>query len=114
MTQTGNGGSKTGMMRSFATFFILSSATAVQVALRSNPCLNNEDVFFPDPEGEQDFVGNNPMLFLPVDCSWFYECVDGSVVGHMECPDGLLWNQDLLICDWNAECNIDGTRTKLI
>jgi len=92
LTQTGNGGGKTGKMRSFASFFILSSATAVQVALRSNPCLNNEDVFFPDPE----------------DCSWFYECVDGSVVGHMECPDGLPWNQDLLICDWNAECNIDG------
>ena len=50
------------------------------------------------------------MLSLHVDCSWFYECVDGHVVGHMECPDGLLWNQDLLICDWNAECNIDGTR----
>ena len=26
----------------------------------------------------------------------------------MKCPDGLLWNQDLLICDWNSNCNVDG------
>jgi len=58
--------------------------------VRANPCQNNEDVYFPDPE----------------DCGRFYMCVDGSVVGHMSCPDGLLWNTDLLTCDWprNVEC----------
>ena len=35
-------------MKSLAILF-LSSATGVVV--RSNPCQNNEDVFFPDPEG---------------------------------------------------------------
>jgi len=60
------------------------------VVVRANPCQNNEDVYFPDPE----------------DCGRFYMCVDGSVVGHMNCPDGLLWNSDLLTCDWprNVEC----------
>ena len=33
-------------------------------------------------------------------------CVDGSVVGHMSCPDDLLWNNNLLTCDWprNVDC----------
>merc|ERR1712088_466724 len=70
-----------GKMRSFETFILLCAAAVVR-ANRFNPCLNNEDVFFPDP----------------ADCSSFYECVDGLVVGHTKCPDGLLWNQDLLTC----------------
>merc|ERR1712212_876010 len=72
-------------MRSFAIIFL--SAAAV---VRANPCQNNEDVYFPDPE----------------DCGRFYMCVDGEVVGHMSCPEGLLWNTDVLTCDWprNVEC----------
>merc|ERR1712212_1068502 len=72
-------------MRGLAIIFL--SAAAV---VRANPCQNDEDVYFPDPE----------------DCGRFYMCVDGSVVGHMNCPDGLLWNADLLTCDWprNVEC----------
>merc|ERR1712212_340471 len=72
-------------MRGLAIIFL--SAAAV---VRANPCQNDEDVYFPDPE----------------DCGRFYMCVDGSVVGHMSCPDGLLWNADLLTCDWprNVEC----------
>merc|ERR1712032_300611 len=75
-------------MRGLAIIFL--SAAAV---VRANPCQNDEDVYFPDPE----------------DCGRFYMCVDGSVVGHMSCPDGLLWNTDLLTCDWprNVECNLD-------
>merc|ERR1719239_856425 len=72
-------------MRGLAIIFL--SAAAV---VGANPCQNDEDVYFPDPE----------------DCGRFYMCVDGSVVGHMSCPDGLLWNTDLLTCDWprNVEC----------
>merc|ERR1712032_1499563 len=65
-------------MRGLAIIFL--SAAAV---VRANPCQNDEDVYFPDPE----------------DCGRFYMCVDGSVVGHMSCPDGLLWNTDLLTCN---------------
>merc|ERR1711936_457425 len=77
----------TGKMRGLAITFLSAAAL---VAVRANPCQNNEDVYFPDPE----------------DCGRFYMCVDGSVVGHMNCPDGLLWNSDLLTCDWprNVEC----------
>merc|ERR1711971_311410 len=76
-----------GKMRGLTTIIFLSAAAAV---VRSNPCQNDVDVYFPDPE----------------DCGRFYMCVDGSVVGHMSCPDGLLWNNELLTCDWprNVEC----------
>merc|ERR1711874_790338 len=77
----------TGKMRGLAIIFLSAAALVV---VRANPCQNNEDVYFPDPE----------------DCGRFYMCVDGSVVGHMNCPDGLLWNSDLLTCDWprNVDC----------
>merc|ERR1712060_106346 len=77
----------TGKMRGLAIIFLSAAALVV---VRANPCQNNEDVYFPDPE----------------DCGRFYMCVDGSVVGHMNCPDSLLWNTDLLTCDWprNVEC----------
>ena len=35
-------------MKSLAIIFLSAAAAAV---LGSNPCLNNEDVYFPDPEG---------------------------------------------------------------
>merc|ERR1712088_988402 len=81
----GSANGSIGKMRSFAIIFL--SAAAV---VRANPCQNNEDVYFPDPE----------------DCGRFYMCVDGEVVGHMSCPEGLLWNTDVLTCDWprNVEC----------
>merc|ERR1711879_209478 len=81
----GSGSRKIGNMRSLA--IVLLSAVALAGA---NPCQNNQDVYFPDRE----------------DCGRFYMCRNGEVVGHMNCPDGLLWNTDLLTCDWprNVEC----------
>merc|ERR1712001_312997 len=81
----GSGNGSIGKTRSLAIIFL--SAAAV---VRANPFQNNEDVYFPDPE----------------DCGRFYMCVDGEVVGHMSCPEGLLWNTDVLTCDWprNVEC----------
>merc|ERR1711990_1366957 len=81
----GSGNRKIGKMRSLA--LVLLSAVALS---RANPCQNDQDVYFPDRE----------------DCGRFYMCRNGDVVGHMSCPDGLLWNTDLLTCDWprNVEC----------
>merc|ERR1711872_166136 len=81
----GSGSRKIGKMRSLA--IVLLSAVALT---RANPCQNDQDVYFPDRE----------------DCGRFYMCRNGEMVGHMNCPDGLLWNTDLLTCDWprNAEC----------
>merc|ERR1711872_794601 len=81
----GSGSRKIGKMRSLA--IVLLSAVALS---RANPCQNDQDVYFPDRE----------------DCGRFYMCRNGGVVGHMNCPDGLLWNTDLLTCDWprNVEC----------
>merc|ERR1712055_1044229 len=80
-----SGNRKIGKMRSLA--IVLLSAVALS---RANPCQNDQDVYFPDRE----------------DCGRFYMCRNGDVVGHMSCPDGLLWNTDLLTCDWprNVEC----------
>merc|ERR1711910_121106 len=76
---------KIGKMRSLA--IVLLSAVTLS---RANPCQNDQDVYFPDRE----------------DCGRFYMCRNGDVVCHMNCPDGLLWNTDLLTCDWprNVEC----------
>merc|ERR1712038_909206 len=80
-----SGSRKIGKMRSLA--IVLLSTVALT---RANPCQNDQDVYFPDRE----------------DCGRFYMCRNGEVVGHMNCPDGLLWNTDLLTCDWprNVEC----------
>jgi len=80
-----SGSRKIGKMRSLA--IVLLSTVALT---RANPCQNDQDVYFPDRE----------------DCGRFYMCRNGDVVGHMNCPDGLLWNTDLLTCDWprNVEC----------
>ena len=75
-------------MRSLTTFSSLLSAAAALVVVRSNLCLNNEDVYFPDPEGDLKLRRLN---LCRVDCSWFYECVDGHVVGHMKSPNALQW-----------------------
>merc|ERR1711899_228563 len=81
----GSGSRKIGKMRSLAV--VLLSAVTLTGA---TPCQNDQDVYFPDRE----------------DCGRFYMCRNGDVVGHMNCPDGLLWNTDLLTCDWprNVEC----------
>merc|ERR1712223_1126989 len=81
----GSGSRKIVKMRSLA--IVLLSTVALT---RANPCQNDQDVYFPDRE----------------DCGRFYMCRNGDVVGHMNCPDGLLWNTDLLTCDWprNVEC----------
>ena len=39
----------TGKMRGLAIIFLSAAALVV---VRANPCQNNEDVYFPDPEGE--------------------------------------------------------------
>ncbi|KAK8042031.1 hypothetical protein PG993_006554 [Apiospora rasikravindrae] len=50
-------------------------------------CSEEDDmyVFFSDP--------------CSVKCNGFYECMSG-VPYQLECPHGLLWNQDLQVCDW--------------
>merc|ERR1719350_86227 len=58
-----------------------------------SPCLDTTGTTFPDPE----------------DCGRFYMCHSGFVVGHMTCPDGLLWSSDLNHCDWpsTVDCRDD-------
>lgn len=55
----------------------------------SATCTGEKGNYYPDPE----------------DCSKFYECFDG-VPLHWECPNGLLFNPELLVCDWsdNVDC----------
>ena len=95
-------------MRSLATFILFSAAALVR-ANPSNPCLNNEDELFPDPKGDEKLRKLTLINPMSADCSSFYECIAGQLVGHTKCPDGLFWNNELQICDWNAgECWLDG------
>lgn len=41
------------------------------------------------------------------DCTAYYEC-DNGVLSHFECPDELLFNQDLATCDWSFIVDCDG------
>merc|ERR1712079_337619 len=86
-----SGSRKIGKMRSLV--IVLLATVALP---RANPCQNDQDVYFPDRE----------------DCGRFYMCRNGDVVGHMNCPDGLLWNTDLLTCDWprNVDAHLDVLR----
>ena len=43
----------------------------------------------------------------------YYQC-DNGFPHELTCPAGLLWNQDLLACDWssNVKCSSGSTETK--
>lgn len=43
-------------------------------------------------------------LAYPYDCKKFVQCVDGrSIV--MPCAEGLIWDDDLQICNWPEQAN---------
>ncbi|MDR1719816.1 MAG: chitin binding domain-containing protein [Dysgonamonadaceae bacterium] len=67
----------------------MSIAVLSMVFTSSKPsCTGVESgTFFPDPEC----------------CNKYYECWDNVAIRH-ECPEGLLWNNDLKFCDfpWSA------------
>merc|ERR1711953_58592 len=41
------------------------------------------------------------------DCTKFYQCSHGNRWPDQSCPEGLLFNPDLLVCDWpeNVDCD---------
>ncbi|GAB6023818.1 Chitinase 2 [Chamberlinius hualienensis] len=43
----------------------------------------------------------------PQNCSSFYWCNSGLLVGQSQCPEGLLFNGQIKVCDWpfNVNCN---------
>merc|ERR1711973_929285 len=40
----------------------------------------------------------------PHDCNKYLQCVPGNRICKMNCPPGLVWNQDLKTCDWSSDC----------
>ena len=59
-----------------------------------NPCENTNDADVPDPN----------------DCQCFYQCDFGDILGHICCPDGLVFNPNSLVCDYPSsypECEIN-------
>ena len=56
----------------------------MQSCNNANPCENAHDTDVPDP----------------VDCTCFYQCDFGGIVGHLCCPDGLVFNPNSLVCDY--------------
>ena len=58
-----------------------------------NPCENAHDTDVPDPD----------------DCRCFYQCDFGGILGHICCPDGLVFNPNSLVCDYPSsypECQV--------
>jgi hypothetical protein len=45
-------------------------------------------------------------------CEYFYICQDGYPAELKQCPQGLYWNQELLVCDYpnNVPVCVGGTR----
>jgi len=39
------------------------------------------------------------------DCAKFYQCVNGSQLPCQDCPPGLLFNPEILVCDWPQNVN---------
>ena len=61
--------------------------------INGNPCENTHDTDVPDPE----------------DCRCFYQCDFGGILGHICCPDGLVFNPNTLVCDYPSsypECQV--------
>lgn len=52
----------------------------------------------------------NGMTFPdPTDCTQYYQCSNGNIVGN-HCAPGLQFNSELLVCDnpANVHCNVTG------
>jgi len=47
------------------------------------------------------------------ECNLYYQCDHGTRFPDQECPEGLLFNPDLLVCDWaqNVDCDNDDEAT---
>ena len=46
----------------------------------------------------------------PENCQCFYKCDAGEIHGHECCPPGLVFNPDILVCDWPynvPDCHIN-------
>ena len=54
---------------------------------------------------------NSNCYFPNSDCTSFYQCLSGVLAGELYCPDGLLFNEGLSVCDFSANTNCDATNT---
>jgi hypothetical protein len=53
-----------------------------------------------------DPIDHTVLLPCPWDCSKYYSCSDGVPI-LMPCPDGLVFNAKLDVCDWPTEENTE-------
>ncbi|XP_068083786.1 chondroitin proteoglycan 2-like [Anabrus simplex] len=66
-----------------------------------------------DPRCPAENEGNVTLLPHPTNCSLYLECVNGNIT-IMQCPPGLEFNPDLLVCDydWESGCISEGKRAR--
>lgn len=72
------------------------SGTVVALMLALVALVGAEDPVCPPPDGSGEIV----FFPDPDDCHSYYECSNGEPI-HMSCPDGLVWNPELDVCDFN-------------
>ncbi|XP_053686533.1 peritrophin-1-like [Sabethes cyaneus] len=77
-------------------------------------CLLATGAFAQDPRCPAICDPLDQPVFLPHewDCSKYYVCSNGYAV-EMQCPDPLLWNQSINVCDWPwaVTCSLPPTTT---
>ena len=76
-------------------FALLSFAVAGSVTATSTPVENAPECASFDPE-EHTYVATD-------DCTRFFQCFDGTNWGENPCPEGLLFNEKIDVCDWPVD-----------
>jgi len=81
----------------------------VQESLLQTDLLHYQFTVKPKFLQESTFCDDRPNGYYrdPEDCSAFYQCWSG-LTYYTECPSGLFFNEELIICDWpdNVDCNM--------
>lgn len=75
----------------------------------------NRSSLFSDQESEECPIPNGLFLKPNSGCKEYYDCNNG-IHTAKKCPQGLLFNQKLKMCDWTelVSCPDDGTATFLL
>ena len=71
---------------------------------------SDTDIPWPGPNVCENMIDPNQDITLdPKDCQCYYLCSGEQIRGHECCPNGLVFNPEILNCDWPfnvPNCNV--------